>query len=172
MYSLLVVSLTILFSPHVSTQEANPLRITTSTGTYLGLINGTAPSVRQFLNIPYGLSTAGKRRFAAPVAVDTTSDDIIDSTQFPLSCAQYLGNGSSVYNQDVPEFIIDSCDGGCAPGESGEHAPGAMAGSSGEECLSLAVWTPMDASEGAGLPVIMFMTGGGCVVPLPQLLQH
>jgi carboxylesterase type B len=144
-----------------SAQTDNPLRITTSTGTYLGLINGTAPAVRQFLNIPYGLSTAGPRRFAPPVPIDTTSDVIIDATHFSLSCAQYLGDALSIWNQDVPDFIVDSCDGGCGPGEDGDHVLGAMAGSSGEECLSLALWTPLNATEGSMLPVIVFMTGGG-----------
>ena len=58
-----------------------------------------------------------------------------------------------MYNQDVPEFILDP--------SPYEPAAGAMPHSSAEDCLSLAIWSPTNASDTSSLPVIMFMTGGG-----------
>jgi carboxylesterase type B len=40
---------------------------------------------------------------------------------------------------------------------------GLFAQESSEDCLSLAIWTPANATSASSLPVIMFMTGGGFV---------
>jgi carboxylesterase type B len=40
-------------------------------------------------------------------------------------------------------------------------AAGAAALGSAEDCLSLGVWTPAHASPDSGLPVVLFLTGGG-----------
>ena len=131
--------------------DSSDLVISTDTGTYIGLINGSAPSVRQFLNIPYAQPPDGPRRWLPPKAPTTDSSDKLDATRFPYSCAQYLGSSPSVYNQDAPEWII--------PSAPYPPAAGAMPPSSNEACLALAIWTPTGNPE--NLPVIMFMTGGG-----------
>jgi hypothetical protein len=46
--------------------SSNGLVVTTGTGTYTGIINGTAPNVRQFLNIPYSVPPIGDRRWLPP----------------------------------------------------------------------------------------------------------
>ena len=144
-------------------QSTNPLLISTSTGTYIGLINGTAPAVRQFLNIPYAQPPIGARRWLPPIAPTTNASTNLDATHFPKSCAQYLSKTLSVYSQDVPEWIVD-------PSPYGP-AGGAMPPSSAEDCLSLALWTPTNATSTSSLPVIMFMTGGGFNASLPYLIQ-
>lgn len=114
------------------------------------MINGTTPGVREFLNIPFASAPVGARRWLTPVKVTSSSSTVIDATKFPLSCPQYLSRVQSVYNTLVPEFDIPT-------GPYASNA-GAMPPSSGEDCLSLAIWTPIKAFP--DLPVIIFMTGG------------
>ena len=148
-----LVPLTFTFIQFTLSQSTNinSLIIEASTGTYIGLINGTTPQVRQFLNIPYAQTPTGPRRWLPPSPPTTNSSKHVDATHFPPPCAQYLSGSPSVYNQDVIEFIIPS-----DPPDAGAMPP-----SSSEDCLSLAIWTPTNASNESKLPVIMFMTGGG-----------
>lgn len=41
---------------------------------------------------------------------------------------------------------------------------GAVAWSSSEDCLTLAVWTPSYANKSSQLPVALFVTGGGGLI--------
>lgn len=133
-----------------SSQWYNSVKVTTGTGTYVGIINETAPDVRQFLNIPFALAPEGERRWLPPVAVNSTADDVYDATKYPPSCPQYAPYNSteSAYIAIVPELVA-------APTKADQYAK------TSEDCLSLAVWTPANAQNGSGLPVVMFMTGGG-----------
>lgn len=126
------------------------LTVTTETGTYVGLINGTTPNVRQFLNVPFALPPTGQRRWLPPVKVTSNSSRLVDATSFPPSCPQYLSAVPSVWNEIVPQFVIPA----------GPYPPnaGAMPPTTAEDCLSLAIWAP--TGNGSNLPVIMFMTGG------------
>ncbi|KAK5093742.1 hypothetical protein LTS08_008842 [Lithohypha guttulata] len=146
-------------------QSHENLTISTKTGAYIGFINGTTPNVRQFLNIPYAQPPTGLLRWEPPASPLTNSSSLIDSTTFPPSCAQYLSANPSVYNQDVPEFLIDPAP---YPAAAGTTPP-----STSESCLSLAIWTPLDTPK--SLPVILFMTGGGYVnggIDIPYQLPH
>ncbi|KIW15808.1 hypothetical protein PV08_05858 [Exophiala spinifera] len=128
----------------VAVQAQGPsggLAVTAETGTYVGLINGTTPNVRQFLNVPFALPPTGRRRWLPPVKVATNSSTLMDATTFPPSCPQYLSAGLSVYNEIVPEFVIPA----------GPYPPnaGAMPPTTAEDCLSLAIWAPTgNASRG------------------------
>lgn len=128
----------------------NVVQVTTNTGTYNGIINETTPDVRQFRNIPYGLAPTGDLRWTPPVAVTSSSSQVYDSTKYPPSCPQYAPyNGSAAaYIAIVPELVA-------APTKADQYAK------TSEDCLSLAVWTPVGAEQGDALPVVMFMTGGG-----------
>ncbi|KAL3454344.1 Alpha/Beta hydrolase protein [Aspergillus insuetus] len=123
----------------------NPLEVTTSTGTYIGIINGTTPHVRQFLNIPYALPPTGDRRWLAAVPPRTNSSTVIDATKFGLVCPQHLSDKPNVFNTLLPGFLVP-------------RGPGTMS----EDCLSLAIWTP--TGDVRGLPVVVFMTGGGFII--------
>ena len=135
---------------HAQAASNNGLVVTTGTGTYTGIINGTAPNVRQFLNIPYSIPPVGDRRWLPPAKVTTNSSSNIDSTQFPPSCPQYVSKVQSIYDQDVTQWEIVDGD--------ANFTAGLFAGATSEDCLSLAIWTP--AQNAMNLPVIMFMTGG------------
>ncbi len=148
------------------TSSSGSLIVTTGTGTYTGIINGTAPNVRQFLNIPYSIPPVGDRRWLPPAAVTTNSSAHIDATEYPPSCPQYVSKVRSVYNSDVTQYQI-------ADGTESSIA-GAFAETSSEDCLSLAIWTP-SGQNATNLPVAIFMTGGGFVtggINIPYQLPY
>lgn len=128
----------------------NSVKVTSGTGTYIGIINDTAPDVRQFLNIPFAVAPEGERRWLPPLAVNSTSSDVHDATKYPPSCPQYAPYNStgSDYIAIVPQLVA-------APTKADQYAK------TSEDCLSLAVWTPANANNSSALPVVMFMTGGG-----------
>ena len=144
----------------------NELTISTNTGTYTGIINGTAPHVRQFLNIAYAVPPVGKFRWLPPKKVTSASTTRFDATQYGPFCPQFISKIPFVYTEFLPQVL---------PVYGAENTTaGLFAQTSAEDCLSLAVWTPTGNVK--DLPVIMFMTGGGFVfnginVPI-QLPYH
>jgi len=142
----------------------DPVQVTANTGIYTGIINQTTPNVRQFRNIPFALPPTGERRWLPPVAVSSAANTKYDSTRFPPSCPQYApyNSTSSPYIALVPEFVA-------APTKADQYSK------TSEDCLSLAVWTPIGAERGAKLPVLMFMTGGGFQtggIDIPYQFHH
>jgi carboxylesterase type B len=121
----------------------NPLKVTTSTGAYIGLINGTSPNVRQFLNVPYALPPTGDRRWLPPVPPRTNSPRAIDATKFGPVCSQHLSNKPNVFNTLLPGLLVPR-----------------GSKTTSEDCLSLAIWTPTGDGDVKGLPNIIYMTGG------------
>ncbi|EXJ74859.1 uncharacterized protein A1O5_01555 [Cladophialophora psammophila CBS 110553] len=147
------------------TSTPNNLKVTTSTGTYIGIINGTVPNVRQFLNVPYALPPVGSRRWAPPEQLTSNASAILDATSFPRFCPQYLSGAPNVYNQLLSGYLI--------PTGLDTAAPATMPPTTGEDCLSLSIWTP--TRNVSGLPVIIFMTGGGFIIGginIPYQLPH
>ncbi|KAF2759529.1 alpha/beta-hydrolase [Pseudovirgaria hyperparasitica] len=143
----------------------NELVVQAPSGTYIGLINGTTPNVRQFRSIPYAAAPVGERRWLPPTKPEANSSTTYDATQFPLSCPQFVSRPPSVFNQDVPGWLIYTDGQNSTAGES--------AGETSEDCLHLAVWTPTGRPE--KLPVVMFMTGGSFLtggVNIPYQLPH
>jgi len=92
----------LLFLPLISSatvaRQSEPLRngsdpllfVTTTSGRVQGK---EKDNIYQYLGIPYGRSTAGTRRFRAPVAAPFSSK-LIDATEFGSSCPQLVNNGS------------------------------------------------------------------------------
>lgn len=124
-------------SSQVSASSASNLIVQAPSGTYQGLVNGSAPHVRQFLGMPYAQKPIGDLRWAPPQKLETNCTHMYDATRFPPSCPQYISSIPDIFNQAVPEFLIR--------------------GPVSEDCLSLGIWTP---AEGRALPVIVFVTGG------------
>ncbi|KAL4948838.1 alpha/beta-hydrolase [Aspergillus filifer] len=128
------------------------LTVTTETGTFVGLLNDTYPNVRQFLRVPFAEPPVGKLRWMPPV-YPKKSDEKIDSTFYGPSCPQFVSGSASIWNQYQPSNPIINV---------GEPLnAGAVAWTSAEDCLSLAIWTPADANKHSKLPVALFVTGGG-----------
>jgi acetylcholinesterase len=118
------------------------LTIETTVGPVTGLINGTTPHVAQFLGIPFAEPPVGERRWLPAIA--KSREESIDATRFGLGCPQYTGDGQSVWATDAPEFNTPP-------------------NTTGEDCLSINVWTPWGMSQNSSelLPVIVWIYGGG-----------
>lgn len=128
------------------------LTVQASTGIYTGLLNETFPNVRAFVNVPYGVSTAGSNRFMPPKPVPMSSDHF-DATKYPPACPQYVTAIKNIWNQEIPQYLQYW---GVSNLSAGVSAPFAS-----EDCLKLAIWTPANATNTSSLPVAMFWTGGG-----------
>lgn len=151
---------------------ASNLTVTTRTGTLIGNLNDTYPAVRQFKYVPYAkvshssLTTpestlaltkymqppTGRRRWAPPSPLDSSSE-LIDSTVFGPACAQYVSAIPTAWALNIPGNLIVNY------GQS--LLSGSVAQNSAEDCLSLAIWTPANATADSRLPVLHFLTGGG-----------
>jgi hypothetical protein len=152
---LAVASLFLLASGAIQAQSStnNELTITTKTGTYTGIINGTAPHVRQFLNIAYSVPPVGKLRWLPPRKVTSASTTRFDATQYGPYCPQFISKIPFAYTEFLPQVL---------PVYGAQNSTaGLFAQGSAEDCLSLAIWTPTGNVK--DLPVIMFITGGGFV---------
>lgn len=103
-----------------------------------GVIEPDYPSVRQFLGIPYAKPPVGELRWEAPQVKDLPP--AVNATAYGRSCSQFVTTVPNMFNTDVLEYNI------------------ADANSTGEDCLTLSVWTPQRARK---LPVIVFFYGGG-----------
>jgi carboxylesterase type B len=121
---------------------SNPLKVDTTVGPVYGLINGTTPSVAQFLGIPFAQPPIDQLRWAPPTAKLPVSS--IDATQFSPSCPQYESTIPSVYNIDSRNFLITR-------------------GKTSEDCLTLNIWAPVGAvgKQIEKLPVVVWIYGGG-----------
>lgn len=112
----------------------------------------------------------GRRRWAPPSPLGPSSD-LIDSTVFGPACAQYVSAVPSAWALNITGNLVVNY------GQS--LLSGSVAQNSAEDCLSLAIWTPANATADSRLPVLHFLTGGGDVtgginIPtqLPPSLVH
>ncbi|KAJ7757059.1 Alpha/Beta hydrolase protein [Mycena metata] len=130
------------------------LTVKTRTGTFIGNLNDTYPDVRQFKFIPYAKPPVGALRWTPPQPLDNSSE-VIDSTTFGPSCSQYVSAVPTAWALNITGNLIVNY------GES--LLAGQVAQNSAEDCLTLAIWTPANATADSKLPVIHFLTGGGDV---------
>ncbi|KXX80349.1 Lipase 1 [Madurella mycetomatis] len=137
-----------------SDDAADKLTVKTITGVYTGLIDPQFPNVRQFRSIPYAEPPLGKRRWLPPVPV-TPSLRHSYAYRFPPSCSQYLTRNNTAWNSNITRFAIRTY------GQS--LTDGAMAQTSSEDCLYLAIWAPLNANTSSNLPVALFLPGGSFV---------
>jgi len=134
--------------------------IRTSTGFYKGRVDQNWTDVHEFLNVPYGQNTAGKNRFMPPKAVPMSSNTF-DATDYAPFCPQYVSGNPAIWNQQIPQYLSlwNYTKGDFFKPENFQSGEPAVYAS--EDCLSLAIWKPANASSTAQLPVAMFWTGGG-----------
>ncbi|CAK7234938.1 hypothetical protein SCUCBS95973_009102 [Sporothrix curviconia] len=124
------------------------------TGTFVGSLNDTYPDVRQFKYVPYAKAPVGKRRWAPPSPLDSSSD-VIASSAFGPVCPQFVSKIPTAWALNITGNLVESY------GES--LTAGYAQQNSAEDCLSLAIWTPANATRDSGLPVLIFTSGGGDV---------
>ncbi|KAH6653840.1 Alpha/Beta hydrolase protein [Truncatella angustata] len=147
----------------VGSQASDSLTVTASTGIYTGLIEPAFPNVRAFRNIPFAEPPVGKLRWKPPVALPASRRRHY-SYRYPANCPQYLPTTLSLWSTNLTDYGIDT------DGQS--RYAGTVAQTSAEDCLGLAIWTPLGAaasSSSAGasgkslLPVAFFIHGGAFV---------
>ncbi|MCJ1309284.1 hypothetical protein MMC25_002943 [Agyrium rufum] len=124
------------------------LDVTTSSGKVEGFIDPGFPKVAQFLSIPFAEAPVGKLRFAPPVAKSKVSGTLKNKA-FGPACPQFFSKIPTIYSVDAPGFQLN-----------GTYT--------GEDCLSVSVWSPKSAVPKkavalGGLPVVVFIHGGGLI---------
>ncbi|KAJ4485274.1 carboxylesterase [Lentinula aciculospora] len=146
----------VVFSTVIVTCAANDTNLTvgTRTGTFIGGLNDTYPDVRQFKYIPYAKPPVGSRRWTSPEHL-AHSSEVIQSTVFGPACAQYVSAIPTAWVLNITGNLVVNYGEGLLAGEVVQN--------SAEDCLTLAIWTPANATPESNLPVIHFLTGGGDV---------
>jgi carboxylesterase type B len=130
------------------------LTVTTATGVYTGAVNPDYETVREFRSIPFAKPPMGKLRWKPPVALRASKDHHY-SYRYPASCSQFLLKTLNLFSTNITNYQINTW------GQN--HHDGYTAQASSEDCLSLAIWTPRNASSDAKLPVAFFLHGGSFV---------
>jgi carboxylesterase type B len=121
-----------------SPADAN-LVVNTTSGSYAGLVNATAPDVRQWLGIPYGLPPLGSRRFMPPEKAPNYGSS--NATSYKPICMQNSGSRTGYFWELVPEFQNTD--------------------PQSEDCLYTNIWAPRKLAVTEKVPVIIWVCGGG-----------
>ncbi|KAH9233129.1 hypothetical protein K456DRAFT_1911134 [Colletotrichum gloeosporioides 23] len=125
----------------MASYQDDRLLIPTSYGTVLGTVNSSFPNVNQDLGIPYAQPPLGALRFLPPQPFPP-STSIINATTMPPACPQIKDTTYPVF-QYVPETL--------------------PLGSFSEDCLTLNIYTPSNATASSNLPVIIWIYDGAFV---------
>jgi para-nitrobenzyl esterase len=110
---------------------ADPLRVKTEKGELAGKSSDDG-KVRAFLGIPYAAPPVGPLRWKPPLPAETWKG-VRDAQSYGFRCMQANAFQDMVFHD---------------PGQS-------------EDCLTLNVWAPKDVANGARLPVLVWIYGGG-----------
>jgi len=125
------------FAEDVKGASATP-PVETTSGKIRGYTqNVGSTKVYTFKGVPYGASTAGRRRWMPPLEPDPWTG-IRETVEYGPRCPQARGNGGLVPEVDVMEWK----------------------GPMSEDCLNLNVWTP-GLKGGEKRPVMVWFHGGG-----------
>ncbi|KAF9041954.1 carotenoid ester lipase precursor [Hymenopellis radicata] len=108
-----------------------------------GTANGT---IHQFLGIPFAEAPTGDLRFRLPQAVDAYTG-ILNATTFGPACPQQSGMSPNTDGLPAEAAAIFSSFNPPFPSD--------------EDCLSINVVRPADAGPHQGLPVVVWIYGGG-----------
>jgi hypothetical protein len=137
--SILALPLVGLSGIHASSSQTSAnLVVNTTSGTYSGFVNATAPDVKQWLGIPYGLPPVGSRRFMPPEKAP--NHGTANATAYKPICMQDSGNHTGNFWELVPEFQNTD--------------------PQSEDCLYTNIWAPTKPVV-EKVPVIIWVCGGG-----------
>lgn len=120
-------------------------------GSTKGFLGAKSGEVESFMGIPYAKPPIGELRFKAPVRLTESLGEIDVTTEQPESCPQFVlksGFGSPL----IPPGLLDSV----------LNLPILQNLAVGkEDCLTINVQRPAGTKEGAKLPVMYWIFGGG-----------
>ncbi|KAM9808137.1 carboxylesterase 3 [Neosynchiropus ocellatus] len=140
-----VLLLPALTTPAPAPEGGDPPVVTVKNGRVRGeyvTVKGTETRAKQFLGIPFARAPVGPLRLVAPQEAESWEGER-DGTRQPPICVQdpaMLGNISQVMAMQF------------SPPETSE------------DCLYLNVYARADAARGDGLPVLVWIHGGGLVI--------
>jgi carboxylesterase type B len=121
---------------------------------YLAIKPNVSDKVRYYWNIPYAADAGGQNRFRGPQPVNRTYG--LGRGEKPLVWDGSLGMCPRIQKIDPAERNREDI--------SGPDVLGIQTRST-EDCLSLNVFTPIDAEPGDDLPVLVNIPGGGFHLP-------
>ncbi|OQE31282.1 hypothetical protein PENSTE_c001G01002 [Penicillium steckii] len=127
--------------PTIASKE-DALKVKLPIFTAQGALSDNSSSVRVFRGIPYAEPPVGELRFRPPVTKRPVRETI-DATRFKDICPIWNQGGASIYT----EYIT-----GNTPYSYLKQ---------GEDCLNLNIWTPINATYGSNLTVMIWVHGGG-----------
>ncbi|KAJ5915320.1 secreted lipase [Penicillium verhagenii] len=144
--STILLAVSALAAPVVDKRASAPTAtISTPQATIIGSKSGNVDS---FHGIPFALAPTGSLRLKPPQAI-ATSLGTVKATGTAMACPQfYLTTSSS----DFPISIL---------GEIADIPLFQTVTNAGEDCLNLNVQRPSGTAAGAGLPVLLWIFGGG-----------
>jgi carboxylesterase type B len=121
---------------------------------YLTIKPNVSDKVRTYWNIPYAASAAGKNRFRGPQPVNRTYG--LGRGEKPMEWSGELGMCPRIQKIDATQRNKEDIAGEDVLGINTKFT---------EDCLSLNVFTPIDAEAGDELPVLVNIPGGGFHLP-------
>ncbi|PVI04941.1 alpha/beta-hydrolase [Periconia macrospinosa] len=135
------------------TNATNSLNVTTLTGRYTGLVDKRFPGTRQFRSIAYAEPPIQSRRWLPPRKLHPSSEHHY-SYDLPPSCPQFMSA--------TPAFLSSYLgDGALIDNGNESYTSGGSGVNTSEDCLHLAVWTPVNATSRSKFPVLFWIYGGG-----------
>lgn len=129
----------------VKEKRATPPSVTVQNGTIIGSSSGT---IDTFNGIPFAQPPVGGLRLKPPQSI-TSGYATITATGVPTACPQFY---SQVDTADLPSDVI---------GTLLDSPLGQAVQNSGEDCLTLNVQRPSGTTSTSGLPVVVWIFGGG-----------
>ncbi|OCH92843.1 alpha/beta-hydrolase [Obba rivulosa] len=123
----------------------DPPAVVLDNGTFIGVHDGV---VDRYLGIPFALPPTGDTRFRLPVP-NASYSVTYNATDFGMDCPQQNSGQSTVDDVITEEIAIML---GLTRAEPRR---------SGEDYLTINIWTPSDIQSGANLSVLAWIFGGG-----------
>lgn len=137
----LLCKLTLFVLPFSPALALTAPSVTLDSGMFLGVAAGDS---NMFLGIPFAQPPVGDLRLRLPVP-NAPYSGTHNATSFGLACTQ------QPTTLQIPPSIVSNIT---------EFLSGGGVSQSGEDCLTLNIWTPANVTKGTKLPVVVWFFGG------------